>query len=95
MSIEKSIREKLSKAFSPTQLTVENESAKHAGHAAMIGHAGHSGETHFRVIVVSSSFEGQSRVNRHRQVNSVLKDELAGPVHALAIRALTPDEAKL
>ena len=94
MSVEKSIREKLSKAFSPIHLTVENEFSKHAGHVAMAGHAGQSGETHFRVVVVSSTFEGQSRVERHRQVNSILKDELAGPVHALAIRALTPDEAK-
>jgi stress-induced morphogen len=93
--VENSIREKLSKAFAPSRLSVENESAKHAHHAGMAGHSGAgSGETHFRVIVVSERFQGQSRVERHRQVNDILKEELAGPVHALAIRALTPEEAK-
>ena len=94
MSVEKSIREKLSKAFSPQELSVENESAKHAGHAGARDHLGRvTGETHFRVRVVSSHFEGKSRVERHRDVNAALKEELAGPVHALAIKALTPSEA--
>lgn len=95
MLVEDSIREKLSKALAPSHLAVENESAKHAGHAGMAGHAGAgSGETHFRVMVVSECFQGKSLVERHRQVNTLLKEELAGPVHALAIRALTPEEAK-
>jgi BolA-like protein 1 len=94
MSVENSIREKLSKAFSPSDLIVENESAKHAGHAGTRDHLGRvTGETHFRVVVVSAQFEGQSPVERHRLVNATLKDELAGPVHALAIKALTPAEA--
>ncbi len=94
MSVEKSIHEKLSRAFSPQELTVENESAKHAGHAGTRDRLGRvTGETHFRVVIVSDKFEGLGRVERHRQVNTVLKDELAGPVHALAIKALTPAEA--
>jgi BolA-like protein 1 len=94
MSVEKSIREKLSEAFSPSDLIVENESAKHAGHEGTRDRLGRvTGETHFRVLVVSERFEGQSRVERHRQINAVLRDELAGPVHALAIKALTPAEA--
>ena len=52
-----------------------------------------TGESHFRVVVVSEAFQGKSLVERHRRINAVLKDELAGPVHALAIRALTPAEA--
>jgi len=44
-------------------------------------------------VVVSAGFEGKSLLDRHRQINAVLKDELAGPVHALAIKALTPAEA--
>jgi BolA-like protein 1 len=93
MSVEESIREKLSKMFSPSNLIVENESAKHAGHAGTRDRAGRvTGETHFRVVIVSGRFEGKSRVERHREVNSALKDELAGPVHALAIKALTPAE---
>jgi BolA protein len=94
MKVEDTIREKLAKAFTPASLIVENESAKHAGHAGARDHLGRvTGETHFRVLVVSAAFEGKSPVERHRQINAVLKDELAGPVHALAIKALTPAEA--
>jgi BolA-like protein 1 len=94
MTVEDTIREKLAKAFLPASLIIENESAKHAGHAGARDHLGHvTGETHFRVVVVSAAFEGKGRVERHRQINAVLKDELAGPVHALAIKALTPAEA--
>ena len=47
-------------------------------------------ESHFRVIVVSPGFEGQTRVARHRQINTLLAELLAGPVHALAVEAVTP-----
>jgi BolA-like protein 1 len=94
MTVEDTIREKLARAFAPSDLIVENESAKHAGHAGARDHLGRAtGETHFRIAVVSAAFEGKSAVDRHRQINQVLKDELAGPVHALAIKALTPAEA--
>ena len=94
MSVEKSMREKLTKAFSPSELSVENESGKHAGHSGARDHLGRvTGDTHFRVRIVSSHFEGKSRVDRHREVNAALKEELAGPVHALAVKALTPAEA--
>ena len=94
MTVEETIREKLAKAFAPSSLSVENESAKHAGHAGARDHLGSAtGETHFRVLVVSEAFQGKSAVERHRQINAALKDELAGPVHALAIKALTPAEA--
>jgi BolA protein len=93
MSVEYAIREKLTKAFAPSELTVENESSKHAGHSGARDHLGRvTGETHFRVTVISSQFEGQSRVERHRRINAILREELAGPVHALAIKALTPAE---
>jgi stress-induced morphogen len=94
MTVEESILDKLQKAFSPVNLAVENESGKHAGHAGARDHLGHvTGETHFRVQIVSQAFEGMSAVARHRAVNEALKDELAGPVHALSIKALTPEEA--
>lgn len=94
MSVEKSMREKLTKAFSPSELSVENKSGKHAGHSGARDHLGRvTGDTHFRVRIVSSHFEGKSRVDRHREVNAALKEELAGPVHALAVKALTPAEA--
>lgn len=91
MQIENVIREKLHEAFSPAELQVHNESHKHAGHAGMKG-AAETGETHFDIVIVSEAFKGRSRVERHRMVNSVLADELAGPVHALSIRARSPDE---
>ena len=94
MTVKETIREKLAKTFAPSSLTVENESAKHASHAGARDHLGHAtGESHFRVMVVSETFQGKSLVERHRLINTALKDELAGPVHALAIRALTPAEA--
>ncbi len=94
MTVEEAIREKLTKAFVPSSLIVENESAKHAGHAGARDHLGRvTGETHFRVAVVSEAFQGKSAIERHRHINAVLKEELAGPVHALAIKALTPAEA--
>jgi BolA protein len=92
MQVETRIREKLNQAFAPIQLMIENESHKHAHHAAMKG-AANTGETHFKVSVVSDSFAGQSRVQRHRMVNEVLAEELAGSVHALSVSAQTPEEA--
>ena len=84
---------RLSEAFSPTLLRIENDSASHAGHAAMRAAAPVSpDETHFVVHIVSEAFSGKSRVERHRMVNDVLRNELAGPVHALNIKAQTPAE---
>jgi len=88
MSVESSIREKLLRSFQPTRLEVFNDSHLHAGHAGSPG----SGESHFRVLVVSSVFAGKSRVERHRLVNETLAAELAGKVHALAIKAYAPGE---
>lgn len=91
MQVETLIREKLIEAFSPDQLLIENESRKHAHHVAMKG-IPQTGETHFNITIVSTRFAGHSRIERHRMVNQVLAAELAGPVHALSIRARTPDE---
>ncbi|MGH6736791.1 MAG: BolA family protein [Methyloceanibacter sp.] len=89
MSVEHSIREKLTRAFSPEALDVVNESHHHAGHAGSPG----TGESHFRIKVVSAAFAGKSRVERHRMVNAVLAEELSGKIHALAVTALTPGES--
>jgi len=89
MSVADSIRTKIEKAFLPARLTVEDESHKHAGHSG----AREAGETHFRLTIVASAFEGMSRIDRHRAVTSILKDEIGNPVHALALRTLTPAEA--
>ena len=68
MSVETTIREKLTEAFAPTRLDVINESHLHAGHRNSPG----TGESHFRVLIVSAAFAGNSRVTRHRIVNKVL-----------------------
>ena len=88
MTVKDSSTTKLKKAFSPAQLDVVDESHLHQGHA---GHRP-GGETHFRVHIVSEAFAGKSRLDRRRMVNGALADDLAGGVHALAIKAETPAE---
>jgi BolA protein len=90
MSTKDTIINKLREAFSPESLDVSDESHLHEGHS---GHRP-GGETHFRVYIVASAFEGKSRIERHRMINSTLAAELAGLVHALAIKAHAPGEAK-
>lgn len=53
-----------------------------------------SAETHFRLVIVSNEFEGSRQIQRHRMVNQLLKEELAreGGIHALQVKALTPEE---
>jgi len=72
----------------PTRLDVVNESELHAGHRNSPG----TGESHFRILVVSEVFSGKSRLERHRLVNELLKDELAGGIHALALSTIAPGE---
>jgi BolA family transcriptional regulator, general stress-responsive regulator len=88
MRVEEQITQKLREAFAPVALEVVNDSHRHAGHAS----SPQTGESHFSIKVVSASFAGKSRVERHRMVNAVLAEELAGKVHALAISALAPEE---
>lgn len=88
MSVETRMREKLVQALSPIRLEVINESHLHAGHRSSPG----TGESHFRVLVVSPAFQGKSRLQRHRLVNETLAAELKGSVHALAIQAFAPGE---
>lgn len=87
-AVAETIRRKLAASFAPRRLEVIDESARHAGHAG----ARPGGETHFRVEIVAAAFAGLSRLERQRRVNAALADELAGPVHALSIRAAAPDE---
>jgi BolA protein len=88
MSAKDDITKKLREAFAPQSLDVIDESHLHEGHG---GHRP-GGETHFRVNIVSPAFEGKSRVDRHRMVNTTLAAELAGTVHALAVKAQAPGE---
>jgi BolA protein len=82
------ITEKLNASFAPQSLDVQDESHLHAGHAG----SRDGGQTHYRVYIVSDAFKGKSRLERHRMVNAVLAEELAGGVHALAIHASAPGE---
>jgi BolA protein len=85
-TVKQRIEAKLQAAFQPAHLAVIDESAQHRGHA---GHR-EGGETHFRVEIRAAQFVGQSRLERSRAVHQVLAEELAGPVHALAISADIP-----
>jgi BolA protein len=82
------ITQKLTEAFSPQSIKVEDESHRHEGHA---GHRP-GGQTHFRVYIVSEAFKGKTRLERHRLINQTLAGELAGNIHALAIHAAAPGE---
>lgn len=89
MTMEARLREKLIAAFDPIAIEVVNDSHRHHGHQSSPG----TGESHFSVRIVSEKFRGASRIERHRLVNEVLASELAGGVHALAIKALAPEES--
>lgn len=89
MSAEQRMREKLMLGLSPTRLDIINEFEMHAGHRSSPG----TGESHFRILIVSPAFAGKSRVDRHRIVNELLADELSGRIHALALKTYAPGEA--
>ncbi|MBD0414129.1 BolA family protein [Oryzicola mucosus] len=97
MSIQATMENKLTERFLPERLIIINESHLHAGHHHE--ESGHhetydgTGETHFRVRIVSPLFAGMSRIDRHRAVNELLSAELQGGVHALAIEPAAPGEA--
>lgn len=82
--IETGIREKITAALNPLQLDIENESDRHKGPPGR--------ESHFKVTLVSEAFNGLLPVKRHQKIYALLADELAGPVHALALHLYTPEE---
>ena len=88
MSTEIAIHEKLTLGLEPTYLDVKNESERHAGHRSSPG----TGESHFRVVIVSEKFIGVSRLQRHRTIHELLASELADKLHALTINAYAPGE---
>ena len=90
MTMAATIEDKLTAALSPERLEVEDQSHQHAGHAG----AREGGESHFAAIIVADIFQGMSRLARQRLVNETLQVELAGAIHALSIRAITPDEVR-
>lgn len=88
MRVREQIYEKLKAAFQPDFLDVVDESHKHEGHAG----ARPEGQTHFSVEMSSAAFSGKSQVERQRMVYRVLTDEMAGPIHALALKTRAPGE---
>ena len=82
------LRDALHAALHPVQLAVQDDSHLHAGHA------GAREGAHFTVRVTSSAFDGLSRVARHRLVYDAARPLIAEGIHALAIEARTPAEAK-
>ena len=91
MTIADRIRTKLAVALQPTRLEIHDDSDRHAGHAG----AGPVGESHFRLEIVSQAFAGETKLNRQRRVYALLAEELRGPVHALQLTTLTPEEDTL
>ena len=81
MSMTATITKKLEAAFAPEALEVIDESEKHRGHAGWR----EGGETHFHVVMTSSTFNGKTRLEAQRAVYAALREELAGPVHALTL----------
>lgn len=88
MSAEARLREKLMVALEPIRLDIINESEMHAGHRSSPG----TGESHFRILIVSEAFAGKSRVDRHRMVNDILGEDVGRRIHALALSTFAPGE---
>lgn len=82
------IRDRLTTAFAPVSLDIIDESAKHAGHAGA-----RAGGGHFVVTIVSAAFRDKNPLQRHRLVYDALGDAMRSEIHALSIRASTPEEA--
>jgi len=88
-AIFEAIHDKLTAAFAPSRLEIEADSARHAGHAG----ASAAGESHFNVVIEAQAFQGTTKVSRQRMVYRILAEELAGPLHALSVKALAPGES--
>ena len=84
MTMQQQIELKLQQVFAPTHLEVRNESHMHRTEPGA--------QSHFKVVLVSERFDGQRLLARHRAVNGVLAEELAGAIHALALHTYTPEE---
>ena len=89
MSTKPNREERIFKQLSllnPSVLNVVNDSAKHRNHVEHLGSAGLTGETHYKIEIFSPEFVGLSRVEIHRKVNDLLKDEFNSGLHALEIK---------
>ena len=84
MKIQTAIEEKINTSLTPTYLEVLNESGNH--------NVPPGSESHFKVTIVSNEFDGKMLLARHRIINKLLAEELAGAIHALSIHSFTPSE---
>ena len=84
MQVQRQIEDNLRAQFTPLHLEVANESHMH--------NVPEGSESHFRVVVVSETFDGKPLVQRHRAINQALASELQGQVHALALHTMTPED---
>lgn len=82
LKVADEIHARLSEAFAPRHLIVEDESEKHRGHAGYP----EGGQSHFRVTLSADAFAPMSRIQRHRAVHAALGKELIGRIHALALQ---------
>lgn len=87
--MESSMRHKLEAEYGPAEITIRNDSSKHAHHAAMAAQGGGNGETHFFVEVISDKFNGMTQLKRHRAVNALLAHEFELGLHALSLKLKT------
>ena len=81
------ITKRLSEAFNPETLGVEDESYMHKGHEGA-----KDGRGHFRVLIIAEAFSGKSLLERHRMVYRALDEMMRLDIHALAIDAWAPEE---
>ncbi len=72
--------------LNPTFVDLKNESQKHAGHAEHLGSAGFTGETHYKLTIVSDVFLNLSRIERQRKINDLLKEEFQTGLHAFEMK---------
>lgn len=81
------IRERIASTLAAETVEVQDESHLHAGHEGA-----RDGRGHFRVVVVSTAFEGKNRLQRHRMVFEAVGEMLTTDIHALGVQAYTPEE---
>ncbi|MBX7145744.1 MAG: BolA family transcriptional regulator [Alphaproteobacteria bacterium] len=94
MNFKLNLEEKLQKAFAPLELKVINNSFKHRHHKTWLldKNPGQEGESHFYIEMTSSYFEGMSKLERHKAIYDLFKEELKNHIHALELKLKTPNE---
>ena len=88
-SIVERMTQKLA-TLDPERIRITDESARHAGHAGAKGGGGH-----YILMIVSAKFAGRSALERHRLVYEALHDMMHKDIHALGVKAYTPEEFDL